>query len=135
MAPPHLARIRTSRRSGSTVGNVIDHVEPRDVLFLQEEHSMAFPLRKTWRPARLRRSWYNIWRGGLGVWGRGMKQLTLAAVGFERYAKTTRRRFDCNAALCRDRPRPRAGARRNYGVPLPSPARSARSGPAAVRRS
>src|SRR5205807_172642 len=29
--------------------------------------------------------------GGLGVWGRGMKQLTLAMVGFERYAKPTRR--------------------------------------------
>jgi hypothetical protein len=102
--------------------------------------------------------------------GWGMKQLTLAAVRFERYAKTTRRaaflaemervvpwsalcaliepfypkpgngrppigiermlriyflfalrrtaagpdralRFVCDAALCRDRPRPRAGAR------------------------
>src|SRR5947207_14293763 len=31
-------------------------------------------------------------RGGVAVrWGWGMKQLTLAAVGFERYAKTTRR--------------------------------------------
>src|SRR5436190_17915415 len=121
-----------------------------------------------------------------------MKQLTLAAVGFERYAKTTRRaafrdgaggavggavradravlseagqwpaadrgradaaplflaavvqsvgpgggggalRFVGDAPLCRHRSRLRAGARRDDGVPLPSPARGARSGPAAVR--
>src|SRR3954451_5558478 len=125
-----------------------------------------------------------------------MKQLTLAAVGFERYAKTTRRaaflaemervvpwsalcaliepfypkpgngrppvgvermlriyflqqwfnlsdpageegvlRFAGKAAFCEHRSRPRAGAGRDDGVPLPSPARNARSGPAAVRRS
>src|SRR5215813_11960982 len=124
-----------------------------------------------------------------------MRQLTLAAVGFERYSKTTRRaaflaemgagcavvgavradravlseagqwppagrgradaadlffaalvqsvgpgggggavRFGGDAALCRDRPRPRAGTGRDHGVPLPSPARGARSGPATVRR-
>ena len=34
--------------------------------------------------------WYT--GGGVDWWvGLGMKQLTLAAVGFERYAKTTRR--------------------------------------------
>ena len=115
-----------------------------------------------------------------------MKQLTLAAVGFERYAKMTRRAvfltemervvpwpalsalidpfypkpgngrppigvermlriyflqhwfnlsdpaveealYDSLAMrrFCRDRPRPRAGARRDDGVPLSSPARSA----------
>src|SRR6201997_4131667 len=124
-----------------------------------------------------------------------MKQLTLAAVGFERYAKTTRRaaflgeggrgwavvgfvwpdravlpeagqwpspgrgradaaylllaamvqsvgpgggggviRFGGDAGFCRHRSRPRAGAGRDHGVPLPPPARDARSGPAAVRR-
>ena len=122
-----------------------------------------------------------------------MKQLTLAAVGFERYAKTTRRagflaemervvpwsalsaliepfypkpgngrppigiermlRIYClqqwfnlsdpaveealydsagYAAFCRHRSRPRAGARRNHCVPLPSPARGTRSGAEAV---
>src|SRR5206468_6968352 len=122
-----------------------------------------------------------------------MKQLTLAAVGFQRYAKVTRRaeflaemervvplvgavradrtvlseagqwppagrgradaahlflaavvqpvgpgggrgalRFAGHAAFCGRRSRPRAGARRDDGVPLPSPARGARSGPAAV---
>ena len=124
-----------------------------------------------------------------------MKQLTLAAVGFERYAKTTRRAaflsemervvpwsalcaliepfypkpgngrppigvermlriyflqqwfnlsdpaveealYDSRAMrrFCRHRSRPRAGARRDHGVPLPSSARGARSGPPAVRR-
>ncbi len=38
-------------------------------------------------------------------------------------------------ALCRYRAWPRAGAGRDDGVPLPSPAGGARSGPAAVRRS
>src|SRR5215472_2832014 len=35
--------------------------------------------------------WYNVWRGGWCAWVGGMKQLTLATVGFERYAETTRR--------------------------------------------
>src|SRR5215813_7695705 len=113
-----------------------------------------------------------------------MRQLTLAAVGFERYSKTTRRaaflaemgagcavvgdvrtdravlseagqwppagrgradaahllpaamvqsvgpgggggalRFGRDAPLCRHRSRPRAGARRDHGVPLPPSAR------------
>src|SRR5262249_54199840 len=43
-------------------------------------------------------------------------------------------RFVCDAPLCRYRSRLRAGARRDDGVPLPSPARGAQSGPAAVRR-
>src|SRR5215469_1395197 len=119
------------------------------------------------------------------AWVGGMKQLTLATVGFERYAKTTRRaaflaemercavagavradravlskagqwppagrgradaaplflaavvqsvgpgggggavRFGGDAALCRDRSRPRAGAGRDDGVPLPPSARGA----------
>src|ERR1700741_3148538 len=123
-----------------------------------------------------------------------MKQLTLATVGFERYAKTTRRaaflaemeRVVPWLALCGliepFYPKPgngrppvgvermlriyflqqwfnlsdpaveealydsagrrrfagidlaRAGARRDHGVPLPPPARGARSGPAIVRR-
>src|ERR1700738_3273117 len=42
--------------------------------------------------------------------------------------------YGSDAAFCRDRPWPRAGAGRDDGVPLPSPARGARSGPAAVRR-
>src|SRR5438034_3625411 len=44
-------------------------------------------------------------------------------------------RFVGDAPLCRYRSRLRAGARRDDGVPLPSPARGARSGPAAVRGS
>src|SRR6201987_1583458 len=122
-----------------------------------------------------------------------MKQLTLATVGFERYAKTTRRaaflaemeqvvpwsalcgliepfypkpgngrrpvggradaaplfpaamvqpvgpgggggalRFAGDAAFSQHLSGPRAGARRDHGVPLPPSARGARSGPAAV---
>src|SRR5262249_57205152 len=34
---------------------------------------------------------YNVWRGGLVRGFGGMKQLTLATAGFERYAKRTRR--------------------------------------------
>src|SRR5215831_14106376 len=44
-------------------------------------------------------------------------------------------RFVCDAPLCRNRSRLRAGARRDDGVPLPLPARGTRSGRAAVRRS
>src|SRR6516162_10322433 len=35
-------------------------------------------------------------------------------------------RFADDAAFCRDRSRPRAGARRDHGVPLPPPAGGAR---------
>src|SRR6516162_3489283 len=43
-------------------------------------------------------------------------------------------RFGGDAPLCRRRSRPRAGAGRDDGVPLPPPAGGARSRPAAVRR-
>src|SRR5216684_4430659 len=43
-------------------------------------------------------------------------------------------RFAGDARFCQDRSRPRAGARRDHGVPLPPSARNARAWSAALRR-
>src|SRR5215831_20119464 len=46
MALWHLARFRAPRRFGDAMRNVIDGIEPRHVLLLQEIDRVAFPLRE-----------------------------------------------------------------------------------------